>query len=270
MDNEFWIPKPKMWDFLTLSILIPVIFSSIGLVLMSVETMVFAQFRSLPENIRFYVSVTSAIFLALGGELGSVSNNVALYQKYIKSKMSNKFEWDIVTGWEWIGFFTSWLATSLSMLIASSTRPDAFTMWQDVVTEWLILPLMLLAVGDVIFGTIELGIRLGEFNLRMTNWIVMRKEYQDEIKYLAALEASNKATKIMPVPAEAQNKLRCWCGKELKNERAYNAHLRYHKNETKELKDAVTALEFLQNKYQHIEDTDFDFPSLSDIIEWRS
>jgi len=185
---------------------------------------------------------------------------------------NRRFEWDIVTDWEWFGFFVSWIATTLSMLIASSTRPGSDLMWQDFVSEWLIIPLMLLAVGDVIFGTIELGIRFGSFDLRMTDWIVRRKEDHDQIEYLKALEESNKRTQAMPqqkMQPESESELKCWCGKPLKNERAYNAHLRAHKNEALTYNSPEEAYNKLNSHYSEtIENADFQFPSLSDFSDW--
>lgn len=269
MDDGFWIPKPKRWDFMTLAILIPVIFSAIGLVLMAIESYVFAQFSSMNNELRITVSLISSICMAIGGELGSISNCFEVFSKYIKTKSERCYEWEKVNGWDWSALIVSFITTLLSFFIASSTRTNVNTAWQNIFSEWLVLPLILLSVADIYSGMIEGGMRLGSFDTRMIEWIVMRKQNEDEIKYLAALETSNKFTKIMPTQTETQNTLHCWCGKELKNERAYNAHLRIHKNEVRQQVDASAALKYLQTTY-HYKNSDFDFPTLSDIIEWRT
>lgn len=265
-EDAFWIPKPRKWDFLTLAILIPVMFSAIGLVLMAIESYVFAQFDSMQNEWRTWVSLISAIFMAIGGELGSVSSCFEIFSKYIKSKMSRRHEWDTITFWDWSALAVSFVTTMLSFFIASSTRPDMVTSWQSVFSEWLILPLMLLSVGDIYSGMIEGGIRLGTFDLRMIDWIVRRKEEQDKIDYLNRLESSNQKTKIMPI----ENPVTCWCGKQLKSKRAYGSHLRFHINEVQAYNDAQSALNALHQKYEDVVTADFEFPTLTDVVEWRS
>lgn len=272
-DESFWIPKPHKIDLMTISIVVPVLASGIGLFLMGIESMVFAQFESLPNEYRIYTSIFSAVLLAFGGEIGSVSNNVFLFSKYIKSKMQNRFEWDIVTYWEWIGFAVSWIATTLSMFIASSTRPNMVTGWKNFTSEWLLVPLMILAVSDIIFGTIETGVHLGTFDLRMMDWIVRKKQWQDETQRKRLLEQSLniKIGGTQPLPTvKEEAALRCWCGKIVKSQRAYNAHLRLHKNEVQQHSDAQSALTALKSKYGLVENANFAFPGLSDIAEWRS
>lgn len=266
-ETEFWLPKPKLLDFNTIAILIPVIASAFGLFLMGVESMIFAQFKSLPENMRLYTSIVSAILLAFGGEIGSVSNNVAMFQRYIKSRMQARAEWDIVTRWEWVGFVVSWIATTLSMFIASSTRPSVTTSWRGFFSEWLIVPLMILAVGDVIFGIVELGVHTGTFDLRMLEWIERRRAEQRKIDYLNSLQINDN--KEGSLKTEEESTVHCWCGKQLKSKRSYNAHLRAHKNEARQFSNPKQAHDELQTRYQDtIENADFEFPKLRDFVKW--
>lgn len=271
-DNEFWLPKPKMWDFQTIAILIPVIASAIGLFLMSIEALVFAQFESMPDNFRIWVSIISAVFMAFGGEVGTVSNTTFIFSRYIKHNTRFRADWDNVTAWDWTGLIVSWLSTMLSMFIAASTRPNSFASWQQILAEWLVLPLVLVAISDVYTGMIELGSSIGQFDMRMVYYIGRKKEWQDDQARKRMLEESLgitlKDTKPM-APVEVKKTLHCWCGKEIQNERAYNAHLRIHKNEVKNYENAQKALEGLKEKYTY-ESPDFDFPKLTDIIEWRN
>jgi len=269
-EEKFYVPKPKLLDFGTISILIPVIVSSLGLFLMSVEAMVFVQFKSLPENMRFYVSIASAFFMAFGGEVGTISNTVEVFRKYIQSKMSVKFEWEVVTIWDWTGLGVSAAATLLAMFIASSTRPDNITDWTQIFSEWLIIPLMIVAVGDVYAGMMELGLRLGTFELRMREWIVREEEWRQQKIYEYKLEQSNLHTKVLPQVEEqvADDNLKCWCGALVASFEDYNQHLELHKSEARKfdsLKDAQQY--FLDNV---IEDADFALPSPADIAKWRA
>jgi hypothetical protein len=271
-ENEFWLPKPKLWDFQTVAILIPVIASAIGLFLMSVEAMVFAQFESLPNDVRLWVSIISAFFMAFGSEIGTVSTNTFIFSRLAKCNTRFYAEWDRVTKWDYAGLIVSWLGTTVSMFIASATRPNTFTDWQSFIANWLVLPLMILAVSDAIFGIIELGTAIGQFDMRMVYWVGRKREWQDDESRKKLLEESLgitlKDTKPMK-PIQIKKTLHCWCGKELQNERAYNAHLRIHKNEVKTYSDAQQALEALKEKYT-FENASFDFPKLSDIVEWRN
>lgn len=273
-ENEFWLPKPKLWDFQTVAILIPVIASAIGLFLMSIEALVFAQFESLPDNYRIWVSIVSAVFMAFGGEVGTVSNTTFIFSRYIKHNTRFRADWDNVTYWDWAGLIVSWLSTTLAMFIAASTRPNNFTSWQQILAEWLVLPLVLVAVSDVYTGMIELGSSIGQFDMRMIYWIGRKKEWQDDELRKRMLEESLgitlRDTKPMkPVEIEkTKETLLCWCGKELQNERAYNAHLRYHKNEAKQFSNAQEALDNFRSKYS-IGHSDFDFPTLAEVAEWR-
>lgn len=261
-ENEFWLPKPKMWDFQTIAILIPVIASALGLFLMSIEALVFAQFDSLPTDFRMWVSIVSAFFMAFGGEVGTVSTNTYIFSRLAKCNTRFYAEWDRVTNWDYTGLIVSWMGTTLSMFIASATRPDTFTDWQTFIANWLILPLMILSVSDAIFGIIELGTAIGQFDMRMVYWIGRKKEWEE------SLAITKQDTKPMK-PIKENKSLHCWCGKELQNERAYNAHLRIHKNEVKSFDNAQEALEALRTKYTY-ENPDFEFPKLTDIIEWRN
>ena len=262
-EDSFWIPKPQRWDFLTLAILIPVMFSAIGLVLMAIESYVFAQFQSIQNEWRVWISLISAICLAIGGELGSVFNCFEIFSKYIKSKMSRRHEWETITGWDWSALAVSFVTTMLSFFIASSTRPNTITSWQQIFAEWLVLPLILLSAADIYAGMIEGGFRLGTFDLRMRDWIVRRKEHQDEINYLERLEKSNAQTKLLPI----ENPVYCWCGKQLKSKRAYGSHLRFHINEVAKLDNAQAALDYLHKTYS-FESADFEFPTLPEIAKW--
>ena len=274
---EFWLPKPKLWDFQTVAILIPVCSSAIGLFLMSIESLVFAQFSSMPDNLRLWISIISAIFMAFGGEIGTVSNNIFVFGRLAKKNTKFYTDWERVTNWDFAGLIVSWLGTTLSMFIASATRPDSFASWQNIFAEWLILPLMILSVSDAIFGIIEFGTAYGQFDMRMMYWIGRRKEWDEEASRKSLLESALHSTmsNTQPMPAiiepqpAIEKTLHCWCGKELQNERAYNAHLRTHKNEVKNYNDAQSALEGLKQKYTYA-NPDFEFPKLSDIVEWRN
>jgi hypothetical protein len=265
-DDGFWLPKPKRFDFMTLAILIPVIASAVGLFLMAVESFVFVQFGSLSKDypeLRSVIALLSGFFMAFGGEVGTVANNVEIFSKYIKSRLeSTRYEWDIVTAWDWAGFGVSWLSTTASVIIASSTREYAGTSWQEFVSEWMVLPLMIVAVGDVVFGTIELGLRFGTFDARMRNWIGLRKKEQDEVDYLKRLDNGEVVSEDKAV--------RCWCGKELKNEMGYHRHQVVHKEEAREYETARLAYDGMREKYEDtIHGADIDFPTLVQIVEWK-
>lgn len=292
MKNEdtFWIPKPQRFDFMTYAILIPVLFSAVGLVLMAIESYVFSQFASLPNDIRFTISVISAVLMAIGGELGSVANTVFIFIKFIRSKSNNRFEWDEMTIWDWSALIISILATITSFFIATSTRPDTNIEWQIRIADYFALPLVLLSVADVYSGMCEAGLKLGAFELEMTWWITKRKEEEENIKYLNSLTQENTYIKeeqnttnklldkgqtitaaklddnieIVPIP-----RLHCWCGKALKSKRAYNAHLRIHKNEAQQFSNPKRAYDELQIKYQGtITTADFEFPKLVEFAKW--
>lgn len=267
--EAFYIPKPKLLDIGTVSILAPVIVSALGLFLMSVEAMVFVQFKSLPHGIRFYISIASAFCMAFGGEVGTISNTVEIFRKYIQSKMSVKFEWEVMTYWDWAGLAVSSLATLLAMFIAASTRPDNITSWTQIFSEWLIIPLMIVAVGDVYAGMMELGLRLGTFELRMRDWIVREEEWRQQKSYERKMEQSNLQTKVLPVAEEeiAQSNLKCWCGAFVQSFEDYEKHLEIHKQEAK----AFDSLGEAQANFADIaiQDADFTLPSPADIAKWR-
>jgi len=263
--SEFWLPKPKRFDFMTVAILVPVIASAIGLFLMAIESFVFVQFGSLSHEfptLRATIALASGFFMAFGGEIGTVANNTEIFSKYIKTKLkTTRSEWDIISYWDWFGFGISWLATTLSVIIASSTRELAGVSWQTFVSEWFVIPLMIIAVGDVVFGTIELGFRFGAFDARMVNWINMRKTAQDNIDYLDAIDKKRDG---------ADQIVRCWCGQELKNELGYNRHQIVHKNESLAYPSAQVARKALQEKYATtLQLADIPFPSLAQVVEWR-
>ena len=263
--SEFWLPKPKRFDFMTIAILIPVIASAIGLFLMAIESFVFVQFGSLSHEfpaLRATIALTSGFFMAFGGEIGTVANNTEIFSKHIKTKLkTTRSEWDIISSWDWFGFGVSWLATTLSVIIASSTREIVGVSWQALVSEWFVIPLMIIAVGDVIFGTIELGFRFGTFDARMVNWINLRKIAQDNINYLNAIDKKRDGE---------DTSVLCWCGQELKNDLGYNRHQIVHKNESLAYPSAQVARKALQEKYVNtIQLADIPFPSLTQVVEWR-
>jgi len=263
--SEFWLPKPMRFDFMTIAILIPVIASATGLFLMAIESFVFVQFGSLSHEfpmLRSTIALASGFFMAFGGEIGTVANNTEIFSKYIKTKLkTTRSEWDIISSWDWFGFGVSWISTTLSVIIASSTREIVGVSWQAFVSEWFVIPLMIIAVGDVVFGTIELGFRFGAFDARMVNWIGLRKKEQDNIDYLNSItqESNNVNTSVL-----------CWCGQELKNSADYNHHKIAHKNEVMAYSSAQEAHAALQKKYAStLSQADIPFPSLAQIVEWR-
>lgn len=266
MDNDkFWLPQPKRWDFQAIAILVPVIASAIGLFLMSVEALVFAQFNSLPQNFRLWTSIISAFFMAFGGEIGTVSNSIFIFSRWIKRNTKFYSEWDKVTIFDWTGLIVSWLSTALAMFIASSTRPGTIASWQQIFAEWLILPLMLVAVSDVYLGVSELGVLIGQFDMRMIYWIGRKKEWDDENTRNKLLERSLGVTFNTTQPT--QKPVYCWCGKQLKSPRAYSSHLRFHINEAKQFDNAQAALDHLHNSYQ-FDSADFEFPTLATVASW--
>jgi len=253
--EKLFVPKPELLDFGTISSLVPVIGSTLGLFLMSVEAMVFVQFKSLPSDIRFYVSIVSAFLMAFGGEVGTISNTVEIFRKYIQSKMSTKFEWEIITIWDWTGLIISALATLLAMFIASSTRPDSITSWAQFFSEWLLVPLMIVAVGDVYAGVMELGLRVGTFELRMRHWLDAAQEWRE----------SQLAMQIVPKPEPVN--LKCWCGAKVTSFEHYNQHLELHKQQSLEFETLKEAKEHFEQIA--IADADFSIPSVADIAKWR-
>jgi len=262
MSNKYFVPKPVMFDFGTLSIMIPVLVSAVGLFLMSVEAMVFVQFASLEQDtVRLYVSVISAFCMAFGGEVGTVSNTVEIFRKYIRSKVYAKFEWDIITRWDYLGLVVSASSTLLAMVIAASTRPKSNTSWAAFISEWLIIPFMIVAVGDVYSGVIELGLRLGTFELRMREWLVRNQEYNEQIAHNARLVESNQQTKVM-------DNLKCWCGTILNSFDDYSHHLNVHKAQATKFKSAEDA----HNYFQEIAifDSHFAIPDVEEIAKWKS
>lgn len=275
-EGEFWLSKPKRFDFMTLAILVPVIASATGLFLMAIESFVFVQFGSLSAEfpqLRAVIALTSGFFMAFGGEIGTVANNTEIFSKYIKSRLQNtRHEWDIVSGWDWFGFGVSWVATTLSVIIASSTREIITASWQDVVSEWLVIPLMIISVGDVVFGTIELGFRFGAFDARMVNWINLRKSEQANINYIRSIERGSDTAppvtqdteSVIPIP------IKCWCGTTLSDKSEYNTHKISHIREAKRYNTPIEVMKAWKSKYeQQIEASDIDFPNLSEIVKWR-
>ena len=266
--NEFWLPKPKRFDFMTIAILIPVIASAVGLFLMAIESFVFVQFGSLSQDFPTLraTTLTSGFFMAFGGEVGTVANNTEIFSKHIKAQLKKtRNEWDIIGPWDWFGFGVSWVSSTLSVIIASSTREIIGVSWQAFVAEWLVIPLMIIAVGDVVFGTIELGFRFGTFDARMTDWIRLRKEEQDNIDYLSSLSQKRESSKD-----DNDESVLCWCGQELKNDLGYNRHQIVHKNESLTYNSAQEARAALQEKYANtIQLADIPFPSITQVVEWR-
>lgn len=265
-ESDFWLAKPKRFDFMTLAILIPVIASAIGLFLMAIESFVFVQFGSLSNaypQLRSVVALLSGFFMAFGGEVGTVANNTEIFSKYIKSRLpTTRKEWDIVTQWDWVGFAVSWLSTTLSVTIASSTREIVVTSWQGIISEWLVIPLMIIAVGDVVFGTIELGFRFGAFDARMVNWIEMRKQAQKDIDYLKSLETQQE---------DVEDVTLCWCGHELKSDLGYNRHQIVHRDEARAANGVMDIKDEWETRYADtITTADIPFPSIKQIAEWRN
>jgi hypothetical protein len=272
----FWLSKPKRFDFMTLAILIPVVASATGLFLMAIESFVFVQFGSLSSEfpkLRATIALTSGFFMAFGGEIGTVANNTEIFSKYIKSKLQfTRYEWDMVSYWDWFGFGVSWFATTLSVIIASSTREIITASWQEVVSEWLVIPLMIISVGDVVFGTIELGFRFGAFDARMVNWINLRQSEQNNINYLKSLE--NDTITELKTPQETPKKepstVRCWCGAVLRDKSEYNTHKILHIRDSKMYDTPIQAMKAWKSKWEHaISVSDIEFPTLLEITRWR-
>lgn len=265
--QKFWIPKPNPTDMGTLSILIPVLASAVGLFLMAAEAMVFVQFASLPQDLRFPISVASAAFMAFGGEIGTVSNTVEVFRKYIRSKMNVRFEWDIVTGWDWAGLVVSAMATLMAFIIASSTR-DVNTAWAAWAAQYLVLVLMPLAVADIYAGIIELGLRIGTYELRMQDWIIREEKWRQAQLQKQQVQLAALPTPPLAKPETKIARLKCWCGVQVASFEAYNVHLELHKavagnyDTVKEAHDHFTSLT--------VGDADFAPPTLADISNWRA
>lgn len=156
MKGRYWKPEPKLWDFVSILLLISAVASAAGFVLF-----VSQAFIGGADGDALWVRRIGGWLLALGGEGGTLFATLEIFRK-------QQSEQDTVTAWDWGGLVTSALAT-LSGLVLAYIPIMQFEQlsWIQMYGALLLLPVSVL---DYYSTLMELGYRQSSFSKRWEAW----------------------------------------------------------------------------------------------------
>lgn len=158
-DNKFWLEEPKMMGWRGISLLTPALFSALGFCSFAVLGFGFTELSVLPQWFRTGLVLVGAFSLAIGGEIGTLSNTVEIFRKNGQA-----------TKWDWTALSVSVLATLAAFLLAFSALFGARANWSSWLQQYGPIVLGCLAALDSYGGFIEFGLYLNSFDMRYQEW----------------------------------------------------------------------------------------------------
>ena len=202
---ETWkpAPKPPRHDVRYWSLLIPAAFSALGFFAFAVMAFSFTEMALLPIGFRRGLVVVGAFSLAIGGEIGTLSNTIEVYRK---SQTSRRDGYAEANRWDWAGLVISLFATLGEFLIAFAALLGVSATWSSVVQMWGPIALGLMAALDAYVGFMEVGFYLASYDKRQVRWLRARDAYYHG-KFDAddADTAKSAATTAKSAPVAAQD-----------------------------------------------------------------
>lgn len=202
IEIEFPKPKPKrpFHDFRAWSLLLPAAASAIGFFAFAVLAFSFTEMSTLSRSFRTSLVVIGAFALAIGGELGTLTNTIEVFRK---SKKDAQYE--SATKWDWAGLVVSLAATMGEFLIAFAALLGVKVTWSLPFQLWGPIALGLLSALDAYVGFMEVGLYLAEHDKRYKIWVI---EYQKFLKgeYFASQPSAQAGESVQPAVEDAKDR----------------------------------------------------------------
>ena len=130
------------------SLLIPIIFASVGSAIFSVFTFAFDSVEVLGPALQDWIILIAGVCMAIGAELGTPGTIIEVYRKERLGK---------TTPWDWVALSMSLFATLIAVAIAFSRRMDLANAWSVFVASWGPIVVVGFVALDTYGAYIELG-----------------------------------------------------------------------------------------------------------------
>ena len=167
-------PQPPFHDLRAWSLLIPAMAAAVGFFAFAVLAFSFTEMSALPRSFRTSLVIIGAFALAIGGELGTLTNTIEVFRKSKKDAQYERAVW-----WDWAGLGVSLAATLGEFLIAFAALLGVKATWSVPFQLWGPIALGLLSALDAYVGFMEVGLYLAEYDKRYKIWAT---EYQKFLK----------------------------------------------------------------------------------------
>lgn len=158
-ETDFYLDRPSVLGWRGVSLLVPAVASAVGFFAFAVLGFGFTELGALPQWFRTGLVLVGAFALALGGEIGTLSNTVEIFRKHGRQ-----------TVWDWGSLAISVLATLAGFLLAFSALLGARARWADWLQLYGPVLLGMLAALDSYGGFVEFGLYLNSYDERMQVW----------------------------------------------------------------------------------------------------
>jgi len=172
-ESDFYIAKPKALGWRGASLLVPALFSGLGFCAFAILAFSFTEMAVLGQMFKTALVLIGSISLAIGGELGTLSNTVEVFRKNGKAN-----------AWDWSALCISVLSTLAGFLLAFSALLGVTSTWAGWMQVYGPIVLGLLCALDSYFNYVETGMYLSTFDERMKTWREQFEQYKrDEYAY---------------------------------------------------------------------------------------
>lgn len=168
--EKFWKvePSPIWTDWRALSLFIPSVASALGLCTFAVFAFSFTALPSLNQRTLDKMVVAGGLFLAFGGEIGTLFTSIEIFRKRARGE---------TTWMDWAGLTISFLATVPEFLLAQAVLTTATSGWMGFFRTDGVLWLVLAAAADSYVNFMEAGFYLASYDKRMESWLRAKERW---------------------------------------------------------------------------------------------
>jgi len=163
-------PKEPFTDWRVYSLLAPSVFSALGFLIFTTLGYSFTEFSSISDNVRLVLVLGGGIFLAIGGELGTLFTTIEIGRKH---------KLDDVNVWDWIAMGFSLATTLGGFTLALATLLGEFAVWSRPVQVYGSIVVGALAGVDAYFGFWETGYLFADYTKRVKSWFLEIEQEQN-------------------------------------------------------------------------------------------
>jgi hypothetical protein len=196
MTIPFWKPPPKEpWsDWRTYSMLVPILFGTLGACIFMALGFSFTEMESVPPNVRTQMVVVAAFSVAIGSTFGSVGSGIEIFRKRYRKETEP---------WDWVSLCISTLTTIAGFAMGFAALLGATESWSALAHVYGSLVVGTLAGLDSLGDMIELGGLFGSYEERMEQYLEEERAF-DEDNGNIVLRAEPVVTELVFDPSWAE------------------------------------------------------------------